>query len=118
MSTRTVSIKMDTPQPERCRRETLAGHNSPAWLLFPEQLVSRRGWALSSSSNQRRPASSKTFTPRGGKQRSATESDYDRWLDRRLHQLYDPVLNEKIPDELASLLLQFDEKPQGDDDQN
>lgn len=44
--------------------------------------------------------------------RSAIDTDYDRWLDRRLHQLYDPVLNEEIPEEMANLLMQFEDKPQ------
>jgi len=102
---------MDTSQPERHPAEIQDGPWSPLLRPFPEQLVSRRGRALSSPPNQRRPASNKTFTSRGGRQRSAIDTDYDRWLDRRLHQLYDPVLAEEIPDEIASLLAQFEDKP-------
>jgi hypothetical protein len=35
---------------------------------------------------------------------------FDRWLNRQLHRLYDPVLEEQIPDELARLLEQFEQR--------
>ena len=72
---------------------------------------------MSSSSNQRRPASNKSFPPRSNTQRSAIDVDYDRWLNRRLHQLYDPVLQEDIRPERANLMLQFEEKPQDGEDE-
>jgi len=36
---------------------------------------------------------------------------FDRWLNRQLHRLYDPVLAESVPDDLLRLLDQFDPKP-------
>jgi hypothetical protein len=101
---------MDAPQPRRCRTDIQGDPWSPSQRHVSEKLVSRRGWALSSPPNPRRPANNKSFKSREG-QRSAIDVDYDRWLDRRLHQLYDPVLTEEIPPEMASLLAQFEEKP-------
>ncbi len=34
---------------------------------------------------------------------------FDRWVRRQLHQLYDPVSNEPLPDRLADLLDRFPE---------
>lgn len=45
--------------------------------------------------------------------RNPLDSGFERWLDRKLHDLYDPILNEAIPDDLARLLDQFDERPAG-----
>ena len=42
------------------------------------------------------------------KRRSALETGFERWLDRQLHKIYDPVLDEGIPDDLACLLDGFD----------
>lgn len=50
------------------------------------------------------------------KRRSMLEAGFDRWLNRQLHEIYDPVLNEAVPDEIASLLDQFDPKPDGKDE--
>jgi Anti-sigma factor NepR len=52
-------------------------------------------------------------SPGGGpkKPRPALEAGFDRWLDRQLHEIYDPVLDEAIPDEIASLLDRFARKP-------
>jgi hypothetical protein len=102
---------MDTSRSEHCRADIQGDPWSPLQRQFSENHESRRGWALSSPPNPRRPANNKSFTPRGGRQRSAIDVDYDRWLDRRLHQLYDPVLKEEIPPEMADLLAQFEEKP-------
>lgn len=47
---------------------------------------------------------------------------FDRWLNRQLHRLYDPVLVEAVPDEIMRLLEQFEtradpapEKPDEDE---
>jgi hypothetical protein len=34
---------------------------------------------------------------------------FDRWLNRQLHRLYDPVLAEPVPDEIMRLLHRFDD---------
>ena len=36
------------------------------------------------------------------------ERGFDRWLNRQLHRLYDPVLTEAVPDEIMRLLERFD----------
>jgi hypothetical protein len=36
---------------------------------------------------------------------------FDRWLNRQLHRLYDPVLAEAVPDEILRLLEQFEKRP-------
>ena len=43
--------------------------------------------------------------------RSALDTGFERWLNGQLHKLYDPVLDEAVPDELARLLEGFDERP-------
>lgn len=52
--------------------------------------------------SQRRPA-----TGKGG----ASEDPFGLWLQRGLHQLYDSVANEPIPDELLRLI--EDDKSKG-----
>jgi hypothetical protein len=49
------------------------------------------------------------------KRRSSLDAGFDRYLSRQLHEIYDPVLNEAIPDEIAALLDQFDQRPNGED---
>jgi hypothetical protein len=49
------------------------------------------------------------------KRRSSLEAGFDRYLSRQLHEIYDPVLNEAIPDEIAALLEQFEQRPNGED---
>jgi len=83
---------------------------------FPEQLESRRGWDLSDSSDQPRPERKKNVPGRGVNKRSATEPGWERWLDRQIHQLYDPVLSESIPKEMFELLMRFEEKPADEDE--
>ena len=41
---------------------------------------------------------------------SMVDRGFDLFLNRQLHQLYDPVLNEPIPEELLRLLNQFDDR--------
>jgi hypothetical protein len=43
---------------------------------------------------------------------SPLDAGFDRWLNRRLHELYDPVLEEPVPDTITSLLEGFDRKPE------
>jgi len=49
------------------------------------------------------------------KRRSSLDAGFDRYLSRQLHEIYDPVLNEAIPDEIAALLDEFDRRPNGED---
>ena len=48
------------------------------------------------------------------------ERGFDRWLNRKLHEIYDEVLTEAVPDYLMRLVDEFDSKadipPDGDDD--
>src|SRR4051794_21646126 len=57
--------------------------------------------------NEGEPAAS----PAGNAPRSRVDVGFDRWLRNRLHSLYDPVLNEKVPDELEALLDRFTTRP-------
>ena len=47
------------------------------------------------------------------------ERAFDYWLNRQLHQLYDQVLSEEVPEEIVRLLDKFDqgsdEPPSGDE---
>ncbi|MFZ1428648.1 MAG: NepR family anti-sigma factor [Geminicoccaceae bacterium] len=47
------------------------------------------------------------------------ERGFDRWLNRQLHRIYDPVLSEAVPDEIMRLLEEFETtppKPEHEDD--
>lgn len=39
------------------------------------------------------------------------ERGFDRWLNRQLHRIYDPVLSEAVPDEIMRLLEEFEAGP-------
>lgn len=66
-----------------------------------------------SSSNRRSPPSGKPPPGTPPKRPSALEAGFERWLNTQLHKMYDPVLEERIPDELSRLLEAFDERPPG-----
>jgi hypothetical protein len=55
-----------------------------------------------------------------GSDEDMLERGFDRWLNGQLHRIYDPVLTEPVPDEIAQLLEQFDSNskvvPPGDDE--
>jgi hypothetical protein len=48
-----------------------------------------------------------------GHSRRRGSSGFDRWLTERLHDVYDPVLKEKVPDEFDRLLDDFAKRPNG-----
>ena len=50
------------------------------------------------------------------KRRSSLDAGFDTYLSRELHQLYDPVLGEAIPDEIAALLGGFVPRPDDGDE--
>jgi hypothetical protein len=107
---------MDGAQWDGCDPMVASGQRRTHGQPLPGQLELRGGWALSDASDQPRPGSKKNVPSRGASRRSLTEPGWDRWLDRQIHQLYDPVLNEAIPAELRELLMRFDEKPpEGDE---
>lgn len=61
-----------------------------------------------------RPAPARVTPPRERRrQRSALDAGFDRWLSRQLHEMYDPVLGEPLPAELAELLAGFDARTGG-----
>ena len=47
-----------------------------------------------------------------GSDEAMVERGFDRWLNRQLHRIYDPVLGEPVPDEMMRLLDQFGPRPQ------
>lgn len=46
-----------------------------------------------------------------GSEEAMVERGFDRWLNRQLHRIYDPVLGEPVPDEMMRLLDQFSSNP-------
>jgi hypothetical protein len=50
-----------------------------------------------------------------GRSRRPLDAGFDRWLDRQLHKIYDPVLNENVPDDLLRLLEKFEERATADE---
>jgi len=55
----------------------------------------------------------KAGTGRGRAADPTTEDGFDRWLERQLHRLYDDVLAEELPKELAELLNRFESRSDG-----
>ena len=47
----------------------------------------------------------------GGKKRKPGDAAFDVWLERGLHQLYDDVAREPVPDELLRLIRDDEAKP-------
>jgi hypothetical protein len=47
-----------------------------------------------------------------GSDEAVVDRGFDRWLNRQLHRIYDPVLGEPVPDEMLRLLDQFGSGPQ------
>jgi hypothetical protein len=47
------------------------------------------------------------------KRRKKDDPGVDQWFTRRIHEIYDPVLHEKIPDDLSRLLDDFAKRPDG-----
>ena len=45
------------------------------------------------------------------KSQSPLDASFDRYLSRQLHEIYDPILNEAIPENIANVLERFAEKP-------
>ena len=72
------------------------------------------------SDKDRRRPSPTSLTPEAKagsepmKRRSSLDAGFDTYLSRELHQLYDPVLGEAIPDEMAALLSGFVPRPDDD----
>ncbi len=42
------------------------------------------------------------------KRRSAKDAGFDRWLGKQLHAIYDPVLDEELPENLRLLIDGFE----------
>ena len=38
------------------------------------------------------------------------DAGFDRWLNRQLHKIYDPILDETIPDDINDLLERFERR--------
>jgi len=51
---------------------------------------------------------------KAGRSRKRGEPGFDRWLTERLHDVFDPVVNEKVPEEFERLLEDFAKRPGGD----
>jgi hypothetical protein len=47
-------------------------------------------------------------SPLGGRKRSRADAQFDSWLVDRLHRVYDPVLQEPLPEDLLRLVESFD----------
>jgi hypothetical protein len=63
-----------------------------------------------SDKDRRRPPG-RTVGSERMRRRSSLDPGFDRYLARQLHQLYDPVLDEAVPDDLADLLERFERRP-------
>jgi hypothetical protein len=70
---------------------------------------SGRMFEMSDKDRRRPPA--RTAGSERMRRRSSLDPGFDRYLARQLHQLYDPVLDEAVPDDLADLLERFERCP-------
>jgi hypothetical protein len=52
-----------------------------------------------------------------GSDSEVVDRGFDRWLNRQLHRIYDPVLGEPVPEEMLRLLDQFGSTSQPADEQ-
>ena len=70
------------------------------------------------SSKVRRAEAERPSPDRQRRGRRAVDPGFDRWLNKQLHQIYDPVLSEAVPEDMMRLLEGLDEvdEPAGDDD--
>jgi hypothetical protein len=69
-----------------------------------------------SDKDRRRPPA-RTAGSERMRRRSSLDPGFDRYLARQLHQLYDPVLDEAVPDDLADLLERFERRPPDSQDE-
>src|ERR671932_1360697 len=115
--------EVEVPSEDRleCRRDAgaLGAPASWSWAGYP--FVIRRsdsaayagatftGGAFDEMSDRDRRNGSGTDRMR---RPSPLDAGFDRWLNRRLHELYDPVLQEPVPDVFLSLLEGFECKPE------
>lgn len=71
-------------------------------------------------SSKVRRAEAERPSPGGqARRRNALDAGFDRWLNKQLHQIYDPVLSEAVPEDMMRLLEELDQSDDtaGDDDQ-
>ncbi len=52
------------------------------------------------------------------KRRSAKDVGFDRWLGKQLHAIYDPVLDEELPEGLRQLIDGFEPRDSGAAEEN
>ncbi len=50
-----------------------------------------------------------------GRSRKRGEPGFDRWMTKRLHEVFDPVVEEKVPDEFERLLDEFAQRSDVDE---
>jgi hypothetical protein len=60
-------------------------------------------------SSKVRRAEAQLPRPDGPARCRALEPGFDRWLNKQLHQLYDPVLTEAVPEDMMRLLEGLDQ---------
>ena len=118
--------EVEVPPEDRleCRRDSGAAGAPASWTWAGYPFVVRRGTTAAyagatltgrafdeMSDRDRRNGSGKDRMKRP----SPLDAGFDRWLNRRLHELYDPVLQEPVPDVFLSLLEGFECKPESGD---
>lgn len=76
------------------------------------ELIKLDSLAYSSMSlaKDRKPPDRKELPPAALKADASTDPVFDRWLERKLHELFDAVAHEPIPDDLIQLIVTLDEK--------
>lgn len=65
--------------------------------------------AISSAEKRKTPQD-----PQAGVERDDDDDDFRRWLERKLHELYDPIVHEPLPDNIEDALARLPKRDKED----
>lgn len=68
------------------------------------------------TSRDKMSGASKPVPAQPGRRRKRSDAGYERWLTGQLHEMYDPVLAEPVPEELERLLGAFEPRTKANTD--
>lgn len=72
--------------------------------------VDSLAYSSMSLAGNRMPPDRTESHPSAPRAEAPTDPVFDRWLERKLHELFDEVAHEPIPDDLIQLIVTLDEK--------
>lgn len=84
------------PAPPRVARETV-------------KIVTSSGKTLAARNHNENGSKAQTSAP-SARSAKASGAVFDRWLERKLHELFDAVAQEPIPDDLINLIITLERR--------